>query len=127
MEQAIREASIEAKELLPHFIKAKIDKPTPLKPVPKRSYRKLTEHEKMLMVALRFGSLTDFSKKLNSWAQIGKTVGVTGVTATRIVTQFVKEGKFIDKRTVRKSEFPNAVIQEIIQPNVLKQWASYSC
>ena len=54
----------------------------------KRCYRLYKERHKLLVVKLRYGSLTDFSDVKHKWVQIEKLTGIAADTARIIVYRF---------------------------------------
>ena len=86
------------------------DKPIRLK----RTYRLYKEKHRKLVVRLRYGSLTNYSQIINSWADIEDMTGIRQSTAREMIVRFHANNNST-KMGIRKGRPPQQVPVEVLQ------------
>ena len=86
----------------------------------KRHYRVLTAKDKLKIIALRYGTLTDFGEPVTSVYKIAKDMRMPYDTARRTCLKFVAVGKSLDALITKKPrEFK--IIPAVIKKALLSQ------
>ena len=58
----------------------------------RRTYRSYSDHTRLLVVYLRYGSTTDFTRLKRGWADISKLTGIIKMTCKAMVDAFHRRG-----------------------------------
>ena len=84
----------------------------------KRAYRKLTKTEKLRVIGLRYGSMTDFSRTVRTTTHISKMCYISFSTVARIIKKFEASGYRLDQVHCKRPR-TYAVIPEHIKAKLL--------
>ena len=88
----------------------------------------LTYYQKVLVIALRFGSLTDFSTVQRSFYKIAAAIRSSFETVRRTVAWFIKDGYKVVNNRYKKTQcaiYREDISKYLTDPKVLKSWGSF--
>ena len=130
----LRYPDVPIRTLKAHFFKGKVPA-RPAKgravPVSKAIRRTLTPSQKLLLIQIRFGSLTDFSRPQLSFAKLTRRFSVSASTAWYVINSFVKNGyRIIDRRCfnhrMRRVIGSPELEEWLVCKDTLEKWAALS-
>ena len=96
----------------------------------KRGYRKLSKVEKLRVIGLRYGSLTDFTQTVRTTTHISKICYIPFSTVARIIKKFEHSGFKLDQVSKKKKRSYKCIplyVQSILrEQDLLQAWHPYS-
>ena len=96
----------------------------------KRPERTLTPGDKVRIIGLRYGSLTEFRGEVRTMTQISRRLHIPRASVGRVVKNFEDLGKDLPGLVLkRKRHFlciPAAIKKELLSQKLLQLWSPYS-
>ena len=100
---------------------------------PKNMFRKPTKRlsaaDRRAIVALRYGSLTDFSRPVLRYSDIAKRLNIRSDTVSNALSRFHALGSQLENMLKGKRSYkviPDAVKERLLSTDLLSEWAAFT-